>query len=728
MMIFDFEVYPNWHHVTFLNEGGEMIQFNSPIDRKSLIDVIKHQTLVGFNNRNYDNLILSAVLTGFSVDEVYHLSTELITSDQPSWQIRKSYGLDDLTKNTALDFVDLQPLVAGFIGLKLLGARMHHPKLQELPFDPSLPLDGVQQNIVAEYCKNDCRITKKLYDKLKDQLALRADMSAKYKVDLRSSGDAGIAEKVLLAEYSKATGTTASKVKKSIVKREAYQYKAPAFIQPTTPQVHQLMADMEASDYKVSASGHPELPEVLKNRIISIGDKSFKIGLGGLHSIDCSGMFEADDDYLIVDVDVTSYYPAIIILTGWHPPHMTSAFNTTFKSLVDRRIAAKNAGNVADAYSLKIVVNSTFGKTGDKYSALYSPNLVIGITLTGQLALLTLIEGMSSVGLDVISANTDGVTVRLRKGYEKLLMRVCANWEKITGFNLERSDYRLLSQRDVNSYIAITTDDAVKAKGALAVHADLTHNPAGDIIQVAVSEYLKSGKSIESTILGSTNLTDFLFVRKVTGGATKDDEPLGSVVRWYYSTGTTTPILYVKSGNKVPKSDGAMPVQDLPDCFPGDIDYSIYIDQAKEILADISSPKKSGMNRTAEALKVIGYSPAPIDHKGKTLYSDDFSACAEIGTQTGERCGLIRVDGTFYIHAELGWPGAYTAASKKLGFPVQFGGVVSIGDQTEIEQLPDGLKRQLFNVLTKTQKAKLRSENPTIYQVDAIDDGGCGFE
>ena len=727
MMIFDCEVYPNWHHVTVLN-NGDMIQFNSPIDKTALVKVIKNETLVGFNNRNYDNIILAAVLSGYTPERVYQLSNALITSDQPSWQIRKAYGLDDLTKNPALDFIDLQPLVAGFIGLKLLGARMHHPKLQELPFNPSLPLDSNQQKVVTEYCKNDCLITKKLYDLLKDQLALRTEMSTKYKVDLRSAGDAGIAEKVLLAEYTKATGSTASQVKKNVIKHEVYKYKAPTFIKPITAQVKQLMLDMEISDYKVSASGHPELPEVLKDRTVSIGDRFYKIGLGGLHSVDCSGMFVADDDYIIVDVDVTSYYPAILILTGWHPPHMGIEFNTTFKSLVDKRIKAKKAGNTSDAYSLKIVVNSTFGKTGDKYSALYAPNLTIGITLTGQLALLTLIEGMNQVGLDVISANTDGVTVRIRKGYEKLLFRVCSNWENTTGFNLERSDYRLLSQRDVNSYIAVTTDDKVKAKGALAVHADLTHNPAGDIIQTAVAEYLKSGTSVESTILGSMNLTDFLFVRKVTGGATKDNQPLGSVVRWYYSTSTTTPMLYVKSGNKVPKSDGAMAVQDLPDCLPGDIDYSIYIDQANEIIADITVPKKLGMNRDAETLRAQGYSPAPVNHKGKTIYWDDFSSCDEIGTQTGERCGLICIDGTFYIHAEQGWPGAYTAASKKLGFPVQFGGVVSIGDQTEIKVLPSSIKMQLFSVLTKTQNEKLRSKNPELYDLEPMKTEGLTVE
>ena len=199
-------------------------------------------------------------------------------------------------------------------------------------------------------------------------------------------------------------------------------------------------------------------------------------------------------------------------------------------------------------------------------------------------------------------------------------------------------------------------------------------------------------------------------MKKSKDGATKDGQPIGSVVRFYYSTSTTTALLKT-NGNKVPESEGAMPVQDLPDKFPGDIDYSKYIDLAKETLADIIVPKKLGMNRLAVELSAMGYSPAPMEHKGKTIFSDEFSSCKEIGTQTGERCGLIKLNGIFYTLKESGWPSAYTAASKKLGLPVHFGGVVPIEDQTEIKPLPHDLKIQLFNVLTKTQKAMIKEAN-----------------
>ena len=705
MIIFDFEVYPNWYHVSLL-EGDAWHQFSYPVDKSALIAVITRDTLLGFNNRNYDNVILSAVLMGFTPERIYELSAALIKADSPSWTVRKAFGLDDLTQNPSLDLIDIQPLIAGRCGLKLLAARMHYPKLQELPFDPTVPLDASQQAIVSSYCQNDCRITQKLYQQLKPQLKLREDLGKKYHIDLRSSGDAAIAEKVLVAEY----GTTPHLLKKAVVKHEVYQFKAPDFIQPKTQQVKALLNDMESASYKLGVSGRIITPDILKDRTVCMGDRIFKIGLGGLHSKDSSGQYKADENYQIVDVDVVSYYPNIIIRTGWHPEHMTERFNQTFKDLVDRRIEAKTKGYSSDAHSLKIVINSTFGKTGYPDSALFSPNLVIGITLTGQLALLMLIEAMDRVGLNIISANTDGITLCIKRGFDPLLMRICKNWEEATGFSLERSNYKLFAQRDINSYVSIGLENQIKTKGLFAIGSALNVNPKGDIIIRAVIEFLKSATPVAVTIMNSTYMGDFLLVRQVKGGAVKDDIKLGKVVRWYYSTATTTPIRDLKSKTKVAGSDRGMALQDLPALLPCDLDYERYIQEADAIVQDITQPKTLGMNSKALSLKNKGLSPAPLLHKGKTLYSDDFSSCEKIGTQTGEKCGLIKVERKIYSFTEKGWPGSFATVSKKLKLQVIFGGVTEIEDN-EVTPLPSTLREQLFNALTVTQQNKIRTLN-----------------
>jgi len=61
------------------------------------------------------------------------------------------------------------------------------------------------------------------------------------------------------------------------------------------------------------------------------------------------------------------------------------------------------------------------------------------------------------------------------------------------------------------------------------------------------------------------------------------------VVRFYYSSNVSNDeaITYVTNGNRVPKSNGARPLMDLPDEFPSDVDYPIYITAARKLLKEI---------------------------------------------------------------------------------------------------------------------------------------------
>ena len=58
------------------------------------------------------------------------------------------------------------------------------------------------------------------------------------------------------------------------------------------------------------------------------------------------------------------------------------------------------------------MLNGTFGKTGSPYSVLFAPEMMIQTTITGQLALLMLIEHLETASISVISANTDGIVIQ----------------------------------------------------------------------------------------------------------------------------------------------------------------------------------------------------------------------------------------------------------------------------------------------------------------------------
>jgi hypothetical protein len=255
---------------------------------------------------------------------------------------------------------------------------------------------------------------------------------------------------------------------------------------------------------------------------------------------------------------------------------------------VARRLAAKHAGDKVTADALKITINGSFGKFGSKWSKLYSPDLLIQTTITGQLALLMLIEALESEGIAVVSANTDGVVIKCPVARAAMMEFVVWEWEQATGFETEATRYRAIYSRDVNNYLAIKPDGSWKAKGAYAP-AGLQKNPTNEICTAAVVKFLIDGTPVEDTIRACTDIRKFVTIRQVKGGAVKGEQFLGKAVRWYYAAGATGTINYKVNGYTVARSQGAKPLMDLPAEFPADVDFDWYIREARTILTDIGA-------------------------------------------------------------------------------------------------------------------------------------------
>lgn len=240
--------------------------------------------------------------------------------------------------------------------------------------------------------------------------------------------------------------------------------------------------------------------------------------------------------------------------------------------------------------TLKISINGSFGKLGSKYSALYAPELLIQTTITGQLALLMLIERMEAIGIRVASANTDGIVCVLSKERESKLEEVAFDWMMDTSYELERVDYKVVASRDVNSYVAVKTSGDIKGKGCFAPPS-LAKNPDLPIVYQAVAKQIAEGVPVEKTIRDCKDIRQFVTVRRVQGGAEWRGEYLGKAVRFYYSTEVADDecIHYAKNSNRVPKSAGAKPLMELPDEFPSDVNYQTYIVEAEKLLAEVGA-------------------------------------------------------------------------------------------------------------------------------------------
>ena len=633
-MVFDVECYPNYFLIVFRSvENGKItyleITEEHPLDCVKLNWLMTSFCIISFNGIQYDVPIIALAISGKTNHQLQWATEEIITRGEQPYKVLRKLKVKKL-KVDHIDLIEVAPLRAS---LKIYAGRLHCKKMQDLPFKPGTILSANQIAIVRWYCVNDCENTTLLYKHLEEQVQLRETLSHEYGVDLRSHSDAQISEAVIAHEVAKLNGMHSKRP--DIPPGTLFQYQVPAFLKYETPNLQWLLEQVRNVSFVVQEDGYVNKPANLEDLDIPIGDRVYRFGIGGLHSKEKSQTVLADDEHELKDIDVASNYPRIILNQGLFPKHLGVNFLAVYRKIVERRLHAKEqAGNAKESASklqdilkdvideceklskqaeikgfkeearkwaviadcLKIVVNGGFGKFGSPYSILYSPHLLLQVTLTGQLALMLLIERFALAGIPVVSANTDGIVIKcpiLRQDDAQAIIR---QWERDADFETEETRYKGIFSRDVNNYFAVKLNNEVKVKGAYsergsAGNSVLSKNPTNLICTDAVQAFLTTGVPISKTIRESRDIRRFVSVRKVNGGAVKDGEYLGASIRLYYATGTTGELIYALTGNKVPRSDNAKPLMTLPDVFPEDVNFEWYELEAYKFLQEIGYEK-----------------------------------------------------------------------------------------------------------------------------------------
>ncbi len=653
-LVMDIECYVDYFLVMFRRSDTDTVRkyekfIGVDLNLEEIQRIMNNYRVVTFNGTDYDIPMLTYALRGASCAELKSASDAIILGNLKGWQFEQQYGLQ-APRNW--DHIDLIEVAFGQGSLKLYGGRLHSKKLQDLPIDPSARITPSDREALAKYCENDLQTTIDLLNHLKPQIELREKMSAEYGSDLRSKSDAQIAEAVIRKQASALIGETVKRP--HIPPGTSFKYQKPNWLDYKTETLREVLRDVLDSTFVVTQTGSVQMPPALDGRSVTIGSSVYRMGIGGLHSSEQRQAMVSDETHVLLDRDVASFYPAIILEAGLSPMHLrkNDAFLRVYRRLVERRLTAKKNGDKVVADALKITINGSFGKLGSPYSALYSPHLMIQVTLTGQLSLLMLIESLELAGFKVVSGNTDGIVIHCERSREGDLLKVVQWWEKVTTFITEETRYTAVFSRDVNNYLALMEDGGVKGKGAFA-KVSISKNPQNVICVEAVKALLTEGVPIEKTIHSCRDIRKFVTVRTVRGGGvqitqTGYDESLtpgkkrdvllangliqvtegpltkarfdwipdgagydvetayrifcgedsvrylGKVVRFYIGLSSIGAIYYKeknKSGgrNKVPASDGAVPVMDLPSEFPSDVDYAFYIREAEAILRDIGA-------------------------------------------------------------------------------------------------------------------------------------------
>jgi len=580
-LVWDIESYPNYWCCCFLSiDSGKCIYFESSDDEelwfnKSKLDwVLRNFQLIDFNGEKYDRHIAAiAVKSGTDCWDLWDATQRIINYNEPGWLVARSYGTRKLNINH-IDLYELTPLAPS---LKTMAGRLGSPLMMDLPFKPGTELRYEQSRIVFWYCFNDLRNTWLLYCAHQENIELRQSIGPRYQLDLRSKSDAQMAEAIFRKETFRRTG--AQPTPQKIRAGHKFFFRMPDWITYLTTDLQWVRSMVADTPFEISDTGYIRMPELLADLVIPIGGNRYKMGIGGLHSQEESRAVVANSQYMLFDFDVPSYYPKLILGSGMYPPSIGPIFIPIYQTIVDERLAAKAAHFKVKADALKIVVNGTFGKTLDPYSIMYYPELGIQTTISGQLALLMLIERVTLAGFDVVSANTDGVTIRCRRDAGALLHKIVKGWEQDSGLELEPTEYAALYSRDVNNYIAVKADGTTKTKGVFG-EAGLKKNPQIEVCSDAVVAYLTKGTPLHVSINGCLDINKFVSVRNVRGGCAKvypaHTEYIGKVARWAYFKGETGEIITCNKGHLVPTTENARPMMRYDSEFPVGLDYEYY--------------------------------------------------------------------------------------------------------------------------------------------------------
>ncbi|SRR5216684_440520 len=594
-LILDTETYINYFIIAFKDiKTGKIIRFelNNQFDKLKLSWIMHSYRIVGFNSIKYDLPLIWLSYAHQNIKMLKEASDVLIFDNIFPNELQRQFNFQ-IHKTNHIDLIEVCPLKGS---LKLYAARLHSKRIQDLPFDISKPLTKEQIEIVADYNLNDLDATELIFNFSKERLDLRQVISIEYKQDLMSKSDAQIAEAVISSEVQKINGRYP---KRPIISPgTTYNYNMPHYIDYQIFVLKKLKEEISNAKFIVNQYGRIDLPKALTETSININKSAYRLGIGGLHSFEKNVSYIATEQNLIIDRDVSSYYPTIILNQGLYPLHMGKAFIEVYKGIVQRRLIAKKNKQYTIDKGLKIAINGSFGKLGSMWSILYSPDLMIQITITGQLTLLMLIEMIELAEIQVISANTDGIVILCSSDREADLEKIIKKWENLTGFSTEETRYKAYYARDVNAYFAVKMNNEIKVKGPYSEigsqsGTQLDNNPASLICSDAIKKLLGENIPIEKTIQECRNLERFVTVRNVKGGAHKDQHYLGKVIRFYYAKNIVGTINYILSGNKVPDTEGAKPTMDMPEQFPDDINYRWYIDKTNEILYEIGYYKET---------------------------------------------------------------------------------------------------------------------------------------
>jgi len=546
--IYDCETYPNVF--TLAVEHAEaplcwMFEISDlRNDSREIIAFLQYLTdtdsrMVGFNNLGFDySVIHTLIKMGYSdARTLYDKAMAIIAAQDDEKFAHTVYFGDRYVKQIDLFKIHHFDNKARATSLKVLEFNMRSDNIEDLPFPVGTNLTPEQLPVLKKYNKHDVGQTKQFYFKTLDMIRFREELTLKYQRDFMNHNDTKIGKDyfamkleeagVTLYDYG-SKGRTPRQTKRSTIALKDAILPWITFEQPEFTRVLNWLKDQIITETK----------GIFNDITATVDGFTFVFGLGGIHGSVESKVIESNDECVVVDLDVSSYYPNLAITNGFYPAHLGASFCDIYKHLYEQR--KTYAKNSAENAMLKLALNGVYGDSNNQFSVFYDPLFTMSITLNGQLLLCLLAEGLMHIdGLKLIQINTDGLTVQVPRANKWLVDTVRAAWEARTKLQLEEAIYSRMFIRDVNNYIAEYEGGKLKRKGAYEYDMDWSQNHGGMVIAKVAEKVLIEGAPIRQTVEQWPEIMDFMLRAKVPRSShlAWGDAKVQNISRYYIAKG-----------------------------------------------------------------------------------------------------------------------------------------------------------------------------------------------
>ena len=626
LWVFDIEVFINVFHLTVKNtETKETIMFEIS-ERKNDIakiveffkvipqqsgwenDYILHKKFhtnkyfVGYNNHHYDNPIINYIIEYSHIlinlpytqicSSIKNMSDIIINEDNldkwKHWKYMQYFESIDLL--TMLFSSKLR------CGLKEMEVTMNFSNVQEFngDFNDYLPTNKIDEMIA--YNLNDVNATIELLNRCKDKLELRVWIEDTYDISCLSRDDVNTGMELLKQKYLERTHLKWKDIKDLRSPKDIMNLNdiILPFIKFDTPILQNVLKEMKEQTVSAGRKAY--------NRKFIYDNCKYSVGVGGIHTQNNPSAIKPNDNEYLIDVDVESLYPSLIIAYNFYPSHLGKEFVEVYSNIRTERLEAKHTGQKLKNITFKYCLNGLSGNLQQPNSWVYSPETVMKIRINGQLLLLMLAEKLVNIGCRIIQANTDGLFIIVKKSKYELFKQQCCEWEKLTKLKLEEDKYEAMYQLAVNDYIVTLEgfnksrdSNLVKLKGFFLNKVSLGKGMECLIIKDAVINYLTVGKPIEQTVFDCKDISRFLTYQKVNKkfSVEYNNELVQRINRFYMSTdGAYLKRCEIIDGKRTNYetlvcASGVTLLNKLPTEMPNNINFAYYISEARKIIERI---------------------------------------------------------------------------------------------------------------------------------------------